>query len=107
VGRELRRCGGCAAGELVGESRVQLLALARQDRRVDRLRQERVAEAEAAGRLLGNEDAVLDCPAQRLAHGALRERCQSPKQGVSDVAACGRRQSQQALRRAVEPGYAL
>ena len=49
---------------------MQLLALAGQDRRVDRLRQQRVAEAEAAGRLVGDEDAVLDRLAQRLAHVA-------------------------------------
>ena len=41
-------CRGGAARELLREPRVQLLALAGQDRRVDRLRQERVAEAEAA-----------------------------------------------------------
>ena len=68
VRRELRRRRGSAARELFGQLRVQLLALAGQDRRVDRLRQERVAEAEAAGRLVGDEDAVLDRPAQRLAH---------------------------------------
>ena len=64
---------GAAARELVGEPRVQLLALAGQDRRVDGLGQQRVAEAEAAGRLLGDEDAVLDRLAQRLAHVALRK----------------------------------
>ena len=50
---------------------MELLALAGQDRRVDRLRQERVAEPEAAGRLVGDEDAVLDCQPQRFAHLAL------------------------------------
>jgi hypothetical protein len=56
VGREFRRCRGGAAPELVGEPRVQPLALAEQDRPVDRLCQERVAETEAAGRLVGDED---------------------------------------------------
>ena len=69
---ELRR-GGSGAGKLAGEPCVQLLALAGQDRRVDRLRQERVAEAKAARRLLGDEHAVLDGHAQRLAHLALRQ----------------------------------
>ena len=50
VRRELRCCCRSAAGELVGEPRVQLLALTWQDRRVDRLGQERVAEAEACRR---------------------------------------------------------
>ena len=52
------QCGASSAGpaaplrgELVGEPRVQLLALAGEDGRVDRLRQQRVAEAEAARRL--------------------------------------------------------
>ena len=107
VRRELRRRRGPAAGELLGEPRVQLLALAGQDRRVDRLRQERVAEAEAAGRLLGDEDAVLDRLAQRLAHLALRERRDGAEQRVADVASGGRGQAQQALRRTVEPVDAL
>ena len=53
---------------------MQLLALAGQQRRVDHLRQQRVAEAEAAGRLLGDQDAVLDGLAQRLAHLVLWQR---------------------------------
>ena len=60
VRRELGGRGGGAARELVGEPRVQLLALAGEDRRVDGLRQQRVAEAEAAARLVGDEHAVLD-----------------------------------------------
>ena len=64
MGRELRRCRRSAAGELVGESSVQLLALTWEDRRVDRLSQERVAEAEAAAGLIGHEDAVFDRLAQ-------------------------------------------
>ena len=98
VRRELRRRRGAAARELVGEPRVQLLALAGQDRRVDRLGQQRVAEAEAAGRLVGDEDAVLDRPAQRLAHVALRQRRRGAEQRVGDVASGGRGQAQQALR---------
>ena len=73
VRRELRRRRRSAARELFGQPRVQLLALAGQDRRVDRLRQQRVAEAEAARRRLGDEDAVLHRPAQRLAQVALRQ----------------------------------
>ena len=56
---ELRRRGSGPC-KLVGEPRVQLLALAGQDRRVDRFRQECVAEAKAARSLLGNEHAMLD-----------------------------------------------
>ena len=107
VRRELRRRRGPAARELVGQPRVQLLALAGQDRRVDRLRQERVAESEAAGRLHGDEDAVLDRQAQRLPDGGLGERRQSQEQRVPDVAAGRRREPQQALGRAVEPGDPL
>ena len=107
VRRELRRRRGPAARELVGEPRVQLLALAGEDRRVDRLGQERVAEAEAARRLVGDEDAVLDRPAQRLAHVALREPGRRAQQRVADVAPGRRGQAQQALRRPVEPGDAL
>jgi hypothetical protein len=54
VRRQFRRRRAAAARELLGEPRVQLLALARQQRGVDRLGQQRVAEAEAAGRLLGH-----------------------------------------------------
>ena len=64
VRRELRWCRRSAAGELVGESSVQLLALTWEDRRVDRLGQERVAKAEGAAGLIGHEDAVLDRLAQ-------------------------------------------
>ncbi len=102
VRRELGRRRGAAARELLGEPRVQLLALAGQDRRVDRLRQERVAEAEAAGCLVGDEDAVLDGLAQRLAHLALGQRRDGAEQRVPDVASGGRGHAQQALRRGVE-----
>src|SRR4029453_8920472 len=56
------------ARKFLGEPRVQLLALAGQDGRVDRLGQQRVAEAEAAGLLLGDQDAMLHGPAQRPPH---------------------------------------
>jgi hypothetical protein len=102
VGRELRRRGR-AARQLLREPGVQLLALAGQQRRVDRLRQERVAEAEAAGRLVGDQDAVLDGLAQRLAHLALRRFRHGVQQRVADVAPGGRGQPQQALGPAVEP----
>ena len=103
VRRQLRRRCGAAARELVCEPRVQPLALAGQDRRVDRLRQERVAEAEAAGRLVGDEDPVLDRPAQRLAHLALRQPGDRAQQRVGDVTSGRRGEAQQALRRRVEP----
>ena len=69
---ELSRRRGSAACELVGEPRVQLLALTGQDRPVDRLRKQRVAEAEAAACLVGDEDAVLDRLAERVLNIALR-----------------------------------
>ena len=59
VRRDLRWC-RLTAGELVGELSVQLLALTWEDRRVDRLRQERVAEAKATAGLIRYEDAVVD-----------------------------------------------
>ena len=104
---ELRRGRGAAARELVREPRVQLLALAGQDRRVDRLREERVAESEAVRRLLGDEDAVLDCLAQRLAHVGSGSAATAARSRVPDVASDGRRHVQQALRASVEPGHAL
>ena len=67
-GRPVRRELGwrcrCAASELVGESCAQLLELTWEDRRVDRLRQERVAKAEHATGLIGHENAVIDRLAQ-------------------------------------------
>ncbi len=50
---------------------------------------------------------MLDGPAQRLAHVALRERRRSAQQRVADVASGGRGQAQEALRRRVEPVDAL
>ena len=86
---------------------MQLLALAGKDRRVDRLRQERVAESEAGGRLHGDNDTVLDRQAQRLPDGALGERRRRQEQRVPDVAPSGGREPQQALSRTVEPCDAL
>ena len=65
-----------ATRELVGELRVEFLALAGQDRRVDRLREQGVAEAETAGGLVGDEDAVLDClgAASRARHARAAQR---------------------------------
>jgi hypothetical protein len=86
---------------------VHLLALARQDRRVDRLRQERVAKAEAAARLVGHEHAVLMRLAQCLPQRVLRERSRRAQQRIAHLAPCGRGEAQHAPRRAVEPGDAL
>jgi hypothetical protein len=66
-----------------------------------------VAEAEAAGRLLGDQDPMLDALAQRLAHVALGQRRHGVQQRVLDVVPGGRGQAQQALRGAIEPGHAL
>ena len=100
--RELRRRAAALPASSCGEPRVQLLPLAGQDGRVDRLRQQGVAEAEAAGRLLGDEDAVLDGLAQRLAHVALRatppqrgaagsrRRFRRPRPGAAGSASPGR-----------------
>ena len=107
VGRELGGRGGAAALELVGEPGVQLLAFAGEDRRVDRLGQERVPEAEAPGRRLGDKDFVLDGPAQPRADRGLRERRRVAQQRVADVAPGGRGQAQETLRRRVEARDAL
>jgi hypothetical protein len=57
--RELRRSRRrLAARELLGEPRVHLLALAREQRRVDRLGEQRVAEAKAPRRVVPEQDAV-------------------------------------------------
>ena len=104
---ELRRCRGSAERELFCEPRVQLLALPREDGRVDGLREQGVPEAEDPRLRLGHEDAVLDRLAQRLAHVALRKLADGAEQRVLDVASGGCRNAQQALRWAVEPGHAL
>ena len=96
-----------AALELGGEPRVQLLALAGQQRFVDRLGQQRVAEAKAACRLIGDEHAVIDRPAQTLAHGELGQRGRVAEQQIVHFAPRGSGQLQQALRPAVEPRHAL
>jgi hypothetical protein len=70
---ELCRFCRSAPRQFFREQCVQLFPLPREDRRVDRLRQERVAEAEAAGLLIGHEDPVLDRQAERLANVALRK----------------------------------
>lgn len=64
VRREFRRSRHPAAGELSGKPRVQPFALPREDGRVDRLREERMPEAEAARLRLGDEDAVVHRPAE-------------------------------------------
>jgi hypothetical protein len=91
----------------VGQPGVQLLALAGQDGRVDRLRQQGVAEAEAAGRLVGDQDAMLDGLAQRPTQVTLWQHRHGAEERVADVAPGGRGQAQQALGRRIEPGHAL
>ena len=87
---ELRRRGRrFAARELGGEPRVQLLALAGKQRFVDRLGQQRVAEAKAARRLIGDEHAMIDGRAQTLAHGELGQRGRVAQQPVVHFAPCG------------------
>ena len=65
--RQLAGDRGCGEGRVVaegaGEARVELLALAREDGRVDRLGQERVPEPERPRRLVGHKYVVLDRPA--------------------------------------------
>ena len=71
MGRQLRGSRRAAPREFVGDPGMELLALAGQHRRVDGLCEQRVAEAEAARRRLGDENAVLHRPAQRLTQVAL------------------------------------
>jgi hypothetical protein len=86
---------------------MQLFELAGKDRRVDRLRQERVAEAEPARGLVDDEDIVFDGATQRLAGVALGERRGCANQRVRHVAAgrCG--QAQHVVGRRVEPRHSL
>ena len=63
--REIRG-GRAGARELLGDPAMQLLALARQDRRVHGLGQQRVAEPKRAGILVGDEDSLVDGLAERL-----------------------------------------
>ena len=107
VRRELGRRRGSAARELVGQPRMQLLALAGQDRRVDRLRQQRMAEPEAARLRVGDQDAVLHCLAERVAQDVVRQADGCAEQRVPDIASCCRGHAQHALRRVVEAGDAL
>jgi hypothetical protein len=107
VRRELRRRCRSTARELFRQLRVQLLALAGEDRRVDRLRQQRVAKAEAAGRPLDDEHTVLHRPAQRLAYLPFRERRDRAEQWVRDVSSGGRCHAQKTLCPAVESRHAL
>ena len=65
VWREIRG-GRAGARELLGDPAMQLLALARQDRRVHGLGQQRVAEPKRAGILVGDEDSLVDGLAERL-----------------------------------------
>ena len=82
---------------------MQLLTLAREDRRVDGLGQERVAEAESAGCLIGAEHTMLDGLAQRLARVTLGQPRDRAKQRVGHVAPRRRRDAQQGLCRTIEP----
>ena len=66
-----------------------------------------MTEPEAAGRRIGDEDAVIDGPAKRLADLVLGPRRDRAKQRVADVAPRRRGQAQEALRRGVEPRHAL
>ena len=97
--RELRGRRGSAADELVGKLRVKSLALAGQDRRVNRLGEECVAEAEAATRLVGDENAVLDRLAERVLQVVLGSNGEFPEQRVGDIASGGRGDPQESLRR--------
>jgi hypothetical protein len=107
VRRQLRRHRGAAARELLSQPPVQLLALAGQQRRVDRLGQQRVAETEAARCLHRHQHAMLHRLPQRLAHLGLGQRRHRAEQWVAHVAAGGRGQPQHALGRRVEPRGAL
>ena len=107
VRRELRRRRSSAARELVGQLRVQFLALAGQDRRVDRLRQQRVPEPEAPRLRLGDQDAALHGRAERVAQGAVGQLHGRAEQRVADFASGRRGQAQHVLRRVIEAGDAL
>ena len=104
---ELRRSCRSTACEHLGKPRMELFALAGEDRRVDGLREQGVAEAEAARRRLGDENAVLHRPAQRLAQVALRQARRVPEQRVPDVTPGRGGQAQHILGRLVDAGEAL
>jgi hypothetical protein len=101
---ELGGCRGFAPRQLLGNPRVQFLALTGQNRRVDRLRKECVPEAEDPCPRLGYENVARNRLAQQVAHLRLGQRRRCAKQRVFDVAAGSSRHAQQALRRTVEPG---
>jgi hypothetical protein len=107
VRRKLRRSRHSTARELSSKPRVQPFALPRQDRRVDRLSEERMPEAEAPGCRLGHEDAVLHCLAERVAQFPLRQLRDCAKQRVADFASGCRGQAQQGLGRVAEASDAL
>ena len=65
--RELARRRSAVLRESLGKSTVELLKFTREDRRVDRLRQERMPESETARLLIRKERSVLDRPSQRIA----------------------------------------
>ena len=92
--RQLARCSvrrarplGLGQGER--EPPVHRLALARQEGRVDRLREQGVPEPEGAGRLVGNEHAVLDRLVQRRQQPRLRQVDDAGRQRVGHVPPSG------------------
>ena len=105
--RQLRRGRGLTPGECFGELCVQLLALAGQDRRVDRLGEQGVAETESAGCLDRDQDRVVDRLPERVVDLVLRELGQCQQQRIADVAPGGRGQPQHVLRSSVELGHTL
>ena len=86
---------------------MQLLALARQDGGVDGFREERMPEAKAAGRLLGDEHGVFHGLPQQLAQLGLGESRGLAEERVRHLAPGHSGQTQDALRRTVETSHAL
>ena len=82
------------AREFLGEARVQLLALPGKDGRVDRLRQQRVAEPKAAPLPPRRPSAIVHCLAERVAQVAVRLVHGCAEQRIPDVASCCRGQAQ-------------
>ena len=107
VGCQLRHSRRSAARELLGEARVQLLALPGEDGRVDRLRQQRMAEPEAPCLRLGGQNAALHGRAERVAQGAVGHLHGGAEQRVPDFASGCRGQAQHPLRRVIKAGDAL
>ena len=85
LGRHLLR----RARQLRRQPPVELLALAWQQRPIDRLGQQRVPEPEGPGRLVPHQHATIDGPAQRLAQLVLGQIDHRPQQRVGHVAAGG------------------